>query len=143
MRDLEQFGNDFSGVPADDEEEEEEKKEVKNEDVTKFKAKKSKAAAKQGRGKYQFEIMMQLGLSREEVAKFADPHHWLEFFPKLVQRDVTAFGGRVDWRRSFVTTDANPYFDAVVRSSLVKDTPSTRKRTVNHAWITIDCREKV
>jgi leucyl-tRNA synthetase len=114
-RELEQFGDDFSGVPADEAEEEEVKTEAKNEDVTKFKAKKSKAAAKQGRGKYQFEIMMQLGLSREEVAKFADPHHWLEFFPLLVQRDVTAFGGRVDWRRSFVTTDANPYFDAFVR----------------------------
>lgn len=115
-REMEQFGPDFSGVPADEEEQEEEEQAAqKSEDVTKFRAKKSKAAAKQGRGKYQFEIMMQLGLNREEVARFADPHYWLEFFPQLVQRDVTAFGGRVDWRRSFVTTDANPYFDAFVR----------------------------
>ena len=78
----------------------------KKEDITKFTAKKSKAAAKQGRGKYQFEIMMQLGLSKEEVAAFADPQHWLEHFPPLVQKDVTAFGGRVDWRRSMVTTPA-------------------------------------
>jgi leucyl-tRNA synthetase len=115
-REVEQFGADFSGAPTEEEEEEPQpvKTEVKA-DPTKFKAKKSKAAAKQGRGKYQFEIMLQLGLTREEVAKFADPAHWLEYFPHLVQKDVTNFGGRVDWRRSFVTTDANLYYDAFIR----------------------------
>lgn len=116
QRELEQFGSDFSGAPAvDADEEPEAKPEVVKEDPTKFKAKKSKAVAKQGRGKYQFEIMMQLGLKREEVAAFADPQHWLEYFPELVQKHVTAFGGRVDWRRSMVTTPANPYYDAFVR----------------------------
>lgn len=115
-REIEQFGADFSGVPEDnDEEDEAPKEQAKKEDITKFTAKKSKAAAKQGRGKYQFEIMMQLGLSKEEVAAFADPQHWLEHFPPLVQKDVTAFGGRVDWRRSMVTTPANAYYDAFVR----------------------------
>ncbi|EGV60825.1 cytosolic leucyl tRNA synthetase [Yamadazyma tenuis] len=115
-REIEDFGEDFSGCPPEDVEEEEVKPEkAKSEDVTKFKAKKSKAVAKQGRGKYQFEIMLQLGISREEVAKFADPHYWLEYFPILTQRDVTNFGGRVDWRRSMVTTDANLYYDAFVR----------------------------
>lgn len=113
-REIEQFGEDFSGAPAEYEEEAP-KEERKKEDITKFTAKKSKAVAKQGRGKYQFEIMMQLGLKREEVAAFADPQHWLHFFPQLVQRDVTDFGGRVDWRRSMVTTPANPYYDAFVR----------------------------
>lgn len=116
QREVEMFGADFSGAPAEDEEEEETPKEEKaKEDPTKFKAKKSKAAAKQGRGKYQFEIMLQLGLSKEEVAAFADPQHWLQHFPPLVQKDVTAFGGRVDWRRSMVTTPANAYYDAFVR----------------------------
>lgn len=118
-RELEDFGADFSGAPAEDDEEETTaavaQPKAKSEDVTKFKAKKSKAAAKQGRGKFQFEIMLQLGISKEEVAKFADPDHWLQFFPPLVQKDVTAFGGRVDWRRSMVTTDANLYYDAFVR----------------------------
>lgn len=113
-REIEQFGEDFSGVPTD-EVEEAPKEAVKRDDVTKFTAKKSKAVAKQGRGKYQFEIMMQLGISKEEVLKFADPSYWLDFFPPLVQKDVTAFGGRVDWRRSMVTTDANLYYDAFVR----------------------------
>lgn len=115
-REVEQFGADFSGAPAEDEAEEAAPKEVREKvDPTKFVAKKSKAVAKQGRGKFQFEIMLQLGLKREEVAAFADPQHWLKYFPHLVRRDVTAFGGRVDWRRSMVTTPANPYYDAFVR----------------------------
>lgn len=115
-REVEEFGADFAGAPKDEEDQVEEAKPAANrEDVTKFTAKKSKAAAKQGRGKFQFEIMLQLGIPREEVAKFADPQYWLQFFPPLVKRDVTNFGGRVDWRRSMVTTDANPYYDAFVR----------------------------
>lgn len=114
-REVEQFGADFSGAPFDDEEPEAPKEERQKEDPTKFVAKKSKAVAKQGRGKYQFEIMLQLGLAKDEVAAFADPQHWLEYFPALVQRDVNSFGGRVDWRRSMVTTPANPYYDAFVR----------------------------
>ena len=115
-REIEMFGSDFSGAPTEEEEEEPKKETAaKSEDVTKFKAKKSKAVAKQGRGKYQFEIMMQLGISKEEVVKFSDSDYWLKFFPPLTQKDVTAFGGRVDWRRSMVTTPANLYYDAFVR----------------------------
>ncbi|ODQ67173.1 leucyl-tRNA synthetase [Nadsonia fulvescens var. elongata DSM 6958] len=115
VRELEQFGPNFDqNVPA----EEETSVPVvaaKKEDVTKFNAKKSKAAAKQGRGKYQFEIMLQLGISREEIKEFSDPLHWLEHFPPLCQKDCTEFGARIDWRRSFITTDVNPYYDAFVR----------------------------
>jgi len=84
-------------------------------DVTKFTAKKSKAAAKAVKLRYQFQIMLALGIPVEEVHKFANPAHWLEFFPPLCQRDLTNIGARVDWRRSMVTTDANPYYDAFVR----------------------------
>lgn len=117
-REIELFGSDFANAPSEEEQAEEEpkkKEEVKREDITKFKSNKSKAAAKTGRAKFQFEIMMQLGIPRDEVAKFADTSYWLEFFPPLCQKDVTAFGARVDWRRSMVTTDANPYYDAFVR----------------------------
>lgn len=86
-----------------------------HEDVTKFTAKKGKAAAKVVKMKYQFQIMRALGIPLEEIHLFADPQHWLEFFPPLCQRDLTNFGARIDWRRSFVTTDANPYYDAFVR----------------------------
>jgi len=39
----------------------------------------------------------------------------LEFFPPECKKDLTNFGARIDWRRQFVTTDANPYYDAFVR----------------------------
>lgn len=86
-----------------------------HEDVTKFTAKKGKAASKVVKMTYQFQIMRALGISMEEIHLFADPQHWLQYFPPLCQRDLTNFGARIDWRRSFVTTDANPYYDAFVR----------------------------
>jgi leucyl-tRNA synthetase len=86
-----------------------------HEDVTKFTAKKGKAAAKVVKMKYQFQIMRALGIPIEDIHLFADPHHWLEYFPPLCTRDLTNFGARIDWRRSFVTTDANPYYDTFVR----------------------------
>ena len=120
-REIELFGSDFSKAPAEDETEEP-KEEVKqeSEDVTKFKAKKSKAAAKKGRGKFQFEIMLQLGIKREEVVKFADPQYWLTYFPPLCEENCTSFGSRIDWRRSFITTDMNPYYDAFIRWQMNK-----------------------
>ncbi|KAH6682803.1 leucyl-tRNA synthetase-like protein [Halenospora varia] len=86
-----------------------------HEDVTKFTAKKGKAASKVVKMKYQFQIMRALGIPTEEIYRFADPQYWLEYFPPLCQRDLTNFGARIDWRRSFVTTDANPYYDAFIR----------------------------
>lgn len=116
VREIEQFGENFENAPTETEEEAP-KPEVKavREDPSKFKATKSKAVAKQGRSKFQFEIMMQLGIPREEVKQFADAQYWLTYFPPLCRRDCTSFGSRIDWRRSMVTTDANPYYDAFVR----------------------------
>nr|GMD13197.1 leucine--tRNA ligase, cytoplasmic [Ipomoea batatas] len=81
----------------------------------KFKGKKSKAVAKTGAAKFQWEIMRSYGLSDEEIAKFTNPYHWLTFFPPLAVEDLKAFGLGCDWRRSFITTDMNPYFDSFVR----------------------------
>ncbi|CCT67024.1 probable leucine--tRNA ligase, cytosolic [Fusarium fujikuroi IMI 58289] len=111
------FGQDFSGY-KDDEPVVEEKAPIAKqtkEDITKFKATKGKAAAKAVKMKYQFQIMQAIGIPAEEIHKFADPQHWLQYFPPLCREDLTNFGCRIDWRRSFVTTDANPYYDAFVR----------------------------
>ena len=85
------------------------------EDVTKFSSNKSKAASKTVKLKYQFQIMLALGIPQEEIHKFADSAYWLKYFPPLCRQDLNSFGARIDWRRSFVTTDANPYYDAFVR----------------------------
>lgn len=88
---------------------------VTKEDITKFTSKKGKASAKAVKLKYQFQIMLALGIPREEIHKFADATYWLKYFPPLCKQDLNSFGARIDWRRSFVTTDANPYYDAFVR----------------------------
>lgn len=93
----------------------------------------SKAVAKQGTAKWQWEIMRSLGLRDDEIKLFVDPAHWLKYFPPLAMQDLKAMGIRVsspsprnlpsckrlkvqtDWRRSFITTDANPYYDSFVR----------------------------
>ena len=85
------------------------------EDITKFTSKKGKAASKTVKMKYQFQIMLALGIPREEIHEFADAHHWLQYFPPLAMRDLNNFGARIDLRRSMTTTDANLYYDAFVR----------------------------
>lgn len=81
---------------------------------------KSKVAAKTGNVTYQFQIMLSLGIEITEIHKFADPYYWCEFFPPQTISDMTAFGAKVDWRRSFITTDANPYYDSFVRWQMRK-----------------------
>ncbi|KAJ1917024.1 cytosolic leucyl tRNA synthetase [Mycoemilia scoparia] len=76
---------------------------------------KSKIAAKTGGAKYQFQIMQSLGVPTEEIHRFADASYWLTYFPPKAIRDLKHLGCKVDWRRSFITTDANPYYDSFAR----------------------------
>ncbi|NXU66920.1 SYLC protein, partial [Horornis vulcanius] len=102
----------------DEEEEEEENSGKKEEEIIikdKAKGKKSKAAAKTGASKYQWSIMKSLGLSDEEVVSFSEAEHWLDYFPPLAVQDLKSMGLKVDWRRSFITTNVNPYYDSFVR----------------------------
>ncbi|XP_012407263.1 leucine--tRNA ligase, cytoplasmic [Sarcophilus harrisii] len=108
------------GCPPEfpDEEEEEEDITTKKEEIIikdKAKGKKSKAAAKAGSSKYQWGIMKSLGLSDEEIMKFSEAEHWLDYFPPLAIQDLKKMGLKVDWRRSFITTDVNPYYDSFVK----------------------------
>ena len=117
--DVKKFGTNFERY--DDEDLEAEKpvpaptQEVTKDDMSKFSGKKSKAVAKTGKAKYQFQIMLQLGIPKEEIHKFADANYWLKYFPPLCIEHLDSFGARIDWRRQFVTTDANPYYDSFVR----------------------------
>lgn len=98
----------------------------------KSKAKKSKAQAKSGGAKYQWDIMRDnikltesetSGLTEEEIrsrvdteiAKFVDPTHWFHYFPIEAMKDLDSFGLSIDWRRTFITTDVNPFYDSFVR----------------------------
>ncbi|KAM5555230.1 leucine--tRNA ligase, cytoplasmic [Rosa sericea] len=55
------------------------------------------------------------GLSDSEISEFQDPEKWLKFFPPCGVEDLKAFGLGCDWRRSFITTDMNPFFDNFVK----------------------------
>ncbi len=56
---------------------------------------KSKVAAKGGGDVHQWNIMKTLGLSDEEIKEFADPLHWLKYFPPATQADLRSLGIRV------------------------------------------------
>lgn len=55
----------------------------------------SKAAAKAGSSKYQWDIMKSLGLSDEDIVKFAEAEHWLDYFPPLAVQDLKKIGVKV------------------------------------------------
>lgn len=116
---IKRFGKNFERYREEDEEEIPDQPPAPTQDAaadpTKFTAKKSKAAAKTVKMKYQFQIMLAVGVPLEEIHKFADANHWLQHFPPLAIRDLDSLGAGIDWRRQFVTTDANPYYDAFVR----------------------------
>ncbi|XP_024188542.1 leucine--tRNA ligase, cytoplasmic isoform X1 [Rosa chinensis] len=118
-REIQQFGE--PPVFPEKVEKGNEEVEVEAEDVNagappaKHKGKKSKAASKSGGEVYQWEIMRSFGLSDSDISKFQDPYKWLTYFPPLAVEDLKAFGLGCDWRRSFITTDMNPFFDAFVR----------------------------
>ncbi|CAF2869864.1 unnamed protein product [Rotaria sp. Silwood2] len=74
------------------------------------------SVAKSGGEKYQWQIMRSLGIEDDdEIRRFADPQYWISYFPPHVKQDLEMMGLKVDWRRSFVTTDINPFYDSFVR----------------------------
>ncbi|KHJ88389.1 hypothetical protein OESDEN_11817 [Oesophagostomum dentatum] len=59
--------------------------------------------------------MQSLGMEDEGIKKFASTDHWLEQFPPHYTSDLKRIGLKVDWRGSFITTDANHYYDLFVQ----------------------------
>ncbi|KAL0488015.1 leucyl-tRNA synthetase [Acrasis kona] len=65
---------------------------------------------------YQWDILKKMGFTDpEEIKKFTDPVYWLHYFPPRAITDLKAFGVSCDFRRSFITTEVNKYFDSFVR----------------------------
>lgn len=40
--------------------------------------------------------MQSIGVQEEEIAKFADPKHWLQYFPPMTQEDLSIMGAKVN-----------------------------------------------
>uniref|UniRef100_A0A8C4R6J2 leucine--tRNA ligase n=1 Tax=Eptatretus burgeri TaxID=7764 RepID=A0A8C4R6J2_EPTBU len=113
---METYGNPPT-FPMEDENEIDEVDVVRAEQPVKDKSKgkRSKAVAKSTGSRWQWEIMRWLGLSENEIPLFSEASYWLKYFPPLAIADLKNMGVKVDWRRSFLTTDANPYYDSFVR----------------------------
>ena len=75
----------------------------------------AKIAAKEGGVVYQWNIMKNMGIPENEIPLFQESVHWLHYFPPYAVSDLKQLGCKVDWRRSFITTDVNPYYDSFVR----------------------------
>nr|XP_023027907.1 leucine--tRNA ligase, cytoplasmic isoform X1 [Leptinotarsa decemlineata] len=86
----------------------------------KSKSKKSKVAAKTGGAIYQWQIMQSLGLKDDEIPNFADALYWLDYFPPRAVEDLNRFGLHTDWRRTFITTEANKFYDSFIRWQFLK-----------------------
>lgn len=93
--------------PAEEAEKVEEEKDIIPQD--KSKGKKSKAVAKAGTAKYQWQIMQSLGLSDDEIKKFADEEYWLSYFPPLAIADLKRFGLHV--RMVMAVIDRNKFMN--------------------------------
>lgn len=121
IREMEMFGQDFENFETPEELDGEPIAESSNPSAPRAdKGKKGKLAAKSTGFTYQFQIMESIGVPRSEIKKFADPYYWLAYFPPIAIADHRALGTRIDWRRSFLTTPANPYYDSFVRWQMNK-----------------------
>ena len=63
----------------------------------------------------QYEILMKLDVPTADIPAFTDPNHWLDYFPPRGKSDLIKFGIHTDWRRNFITTSKNPYYDKFIR----------------------------
>lgn len=79
------FGQDFENFEAHEEDADEELAiETSSSSAPRVdKGKKGKLAAKSTGHTYQFQIMESIDVPRSEVKKFADPYHWLTYFPPI------------------------------------------------------------
>lgn len=74
----------------------------------------------EGDKKTQYWILKSSGIPESEIHKFVDPSYWLQYFPPVGKTDLISFGSAVDWRRSFITTSMNPYYNSFIEWQFTK-----------------------
>ena len=74
-----------------------------------------KVVAKTGGALTQWDILRSMGLAVADIPPFVDASYWLRYFPPLGKQDLQRFGCGIDWRRTFITTDYNAFYDTFVR----------------------------
>lgn len=63
----------------------------------------------------QIKILLSMGVNEEEIEYFQIPEFWILYFSKKASEDVKKIGIMSDMRRSFYTTELNPYYDRFVK----------------------------
>lgn len=75
---------------------------------------------KEGEKTTQYSILKNSGIPLELIKNFVDPLYWLQYFPPVGKEDLISFGAAVDWRRSFITTSMNPYYNSFIEWQFTK-----------------------
>jgi leucyl-tRNA synthetase len=83
----------------------------------------------------QIKILKDQGIPESEIPRFADPVHWVRFFPPKWREDVERLGLGVDWRREFITTNLNPHYDAFIQWQFRKLEETGRVAKGRHAVV--------
>lgn len=63
----------------------------------------------------QIKILLDMNVDPDELPLFKDPKYWVTYFSQKAKEDIESIGIAYDSRRSFYTTDMNPYYDSFVR----------------------------
>ena len=101
--------------------EEAKKKEKEKEEKKGKKDKKEEKGDKEKKAPMtQVEILKELGVADEDLHKFANPEFWLEYFPPYAKSDLEKLGINADFRRSFITTEKQKYYDKFIEWHMLK-----------------------
>lgn len=63
----------------------------------------------------QIRMLREFGIPENKIANFSDPNVWVKYFPPEYKKDIISAGISIDWRREFITTELNPYYDKFIR----------------------------
>lgn len=81
----------------------------------KSKGAKTKLVQKSGTGIVRQWNILKKMVNEDEIPQFQDALYWLSYFPPIGVDHLKNFAAGVDWRRAFITTFVNPYYDAFIR----------------------------
>ena len=119
-----EFKDDPDIVAHTKEKMEKKKEEAKKKEKEEKKEKKDKKEEKGDKEKKapmtQVEILKELGVADEDLHKFANPEFWLEYFPPYAKSDLEKLGINADFRRSFITTEKQKYYDKFIEWHMLK-----------------------
>ena len=119
-----EFKDDPDIVAHTKEKMEKKKEEAKKKEKEEKKGKKDKKEEKGDKEKKapmtQVEILKELGVADEDLHKFANPEFWLEYFPPYAKSDLEKLGINADFRRSFITTEKQKYYDKFIEWHMLK-----------------------